>query len=302
MYCNEIYDESQLYQIFHADFPNTEFRILNLLTHSIFSLSDDVFGEVTFEEARVFNGILSSVGPKTFIKSATTLKKLNLYNNSLVDFPYETLNQYTSLEYFSLHTNPIASFPMISSKSLKILHLGNAAYNTIPVGALEGLPNLEYFSQEHTHLDSIATELFTSLSYIKDIDMANTGLVHLENNLFELIDNEFINIHLQHNNISSIDTDAFKGVQSGYIDLANNAITTLAEHTWTPLFDAGVYLFLTGNYLDCGCDVAWLVLEPTYHQFLQDARCHTWDGDELVDLDPAWFENNCIRTGATLCL
>lgn len=66
MYCHNIEDEHQLYHIFHADFPNTEFRILDLDTHSILTLGDYVFGEVTFVEARIYNGNLTSVGFKTF--------------------------------------------------------------------------------------------------------------------------------------------------------------------------------------------------------------------------------------------
>ena len=81
--CDNIADEHQLYDIFHADIPFPQFGDMRLDTSSIETLSEDVFGDSTFERFFTIsdNGVLFSVDSETFIKSASTLKYLNFENN-----------------------------------------------------------------------------------------------------------------------------------------------------------------------------------------------------------------------------
>ncbi|CAL4117555.1 unnamed protein product [Meganyctiphanes norvegica] len=290
--CTNIADEEQLYSVFHAYIPFPDFLTLFVGTDHLETLTDSVFGDVTFQEVFAIPsdiGTLTSVGPKTFMKSASTLKLLYLYDNKLSDFPFNTLCEYTQLSQFNLHNNPIPTFPIIQSESLSSIDFGGSTFDTIPAGALDGLPNLHEFRVQHTNITSMATGIFASLSKMYLISMKNTGLTHLYNHQFEFNSDDINIIDLMANQISKVYNKAFKGVQSAHIDLRANQLTILPEETWRTVLDAGNEVWLQGNNLTCGCDIAWLVLEPTYHELVDDAYCHT--GDRLVDLDPSDFEN-----------
>ncbi|CAL4065474.1 unnamed protein product [Meganyctiphanes norvegica] len=293
MDCDDLADDQELYDVFHAYFPFTNFRTLHLKTDHLDTLSDEVFGDVTFENVWAITkygvGTLTSVSPKTFMKSASTLKLLYMYYNNVTDFPFETLINYTQLTDFSLLGNPIHDFPIIQSETLSYLNLGKAVYATIPAGALDSLPNLEEFRVSGTKISSMATGLFSPHSKLTKIGMTDNVLTQLETLQFEVISDAIVYIDLSENQIANVDADTFKGVQSGAIHLKDNQLTKLPETTWRPLMDARIHLYLQDNDLTCGCDVAWLVMEPTNHDLVKEAQCHT--GDMLVDLDPSDYEN-----------
>lgn len=296
MECKHLADEQELYEVFQAAMPDPNFRRLELVTKNIGTLSYYIFGNATFEEVVtnvVVPGTTSHVGPKTFINSLSTLRVLLLYKNELTenDFPFDTLSQYTALRHLSFYNNHISVFPSIESSTLKDLDMGNNPYREIPAGALDNLPNLEYFWADATHTDSMATGIFASLPHLKSISMAVSHLGNLNSLQFEVNSNSMELIDLPFNGIASIEENTFKGVTSGIIALEDNLITLLPENSWRPLVEAGVVLKLKGNDLLCGCDVAWLVLEPSFHGLVEDATCQ--DGEKLVDLDPTYFENNC---------
>ncbi|XP_045106566.1 oplophorus-luciferin 2-monooxygenase non-catalytic subunit-like [Portunus trituberculatus] len=91
------------------------------------------------------------------------------------------------------------------------------------------------------------------------------------------------------NNIDSVEVDTFKGVQApSHIAMDGNDLTTLQEAVWQPVLARGVTVGLEGNPLSCGCDIAWLVRDPTLLTGTQGARCA--DGRLLTDLDPADFD------------
>ncbi|CAL4061862.1 unnamed protein product, partial [Meganyctiphanes norvegica] len=152
--CMSIEDEQQLYDVFHANIPDPNFRRLDLGTDNLKTLTDTVFGDVTFEtvwtHSTGFYGILTSVGPETFMKSAPTLRELYMPYNNLSNFPFQSLSQYTELTDFVLHDNPVSNFPIIQSENLRYIDLGAATFDIIPTGALDGLPNLEEFDVSST--------------------------------------------------------------------------------------------------------------------------------------------------------
>ncbi|CAL4195714.1 unnamed protein product, partial [Meganyctiphanes norvegica] len=134
-------------------------------------------------------------------------------------------------------------------------------------------------------------DVFASLPILRSIAMVNGAPRHLHSRQFAIYSNNLETLTLQSNGIEDIDPDTFTGVQSGRISLDGNKLTTLQEATWKPLLAAGVELQFGGSDLTCGCDVAWIVLEPAYHPLVVRATCHS--GESLVDLDPTFFENFC---------
>ncbi|XP_042216513.1 oplophorus-luciferin 2-monooxygenase non-catalytic subunit-like [Homarus americanus] len=95
------------------------------------------------------------------------------------------------------------------------------------------------------------------------------------------------------NNVSKVAVNAFSGLGAGDgIFMWGNQLTVIEEEVWQPLLLDDVQLFLGGNPLFCGCDIAWIVLNPTFLNLIaSDTTCAT--GELLVDLDPTFYEENC---------
>ena len=49
--------------------------------------------------------------------------------------------------------------------------------------------------------------------------------------------------------------------------------------------------FCSGNPLQCGCDIEWILVDPVILSKFASAQCA--DGTFLTDLDPAYYEHLC---------
>ena len=78
------------------------------------------------------------------------------------------------------------------------------------------------------------------------------------------------------------------------VGLVNNYIRKLNQTAFEEPIKAlqpSGKLFLDGNPLGCGCDVAWAVTDPAVMSIISDARCA--NGTRLTNLDPNYFVQNC---------
>ncbi|CAL4090180.1 unnamed protein product, partial [Meganyctiphanes norvegica] len=256
MDCDNIADEDELYQVFHSLIPFPIFRKLRLPADRLTTLSENVFGNATFEEVAVkcsqgisqeqCNGTLTTVDPNTFIKSASTLIILRFWSSKISTFPFETLGNYLNLNLFVLNYSPLASFPIINSETITELALNYDTYQEIPPNALDGLPNLKTIVLEGNSITSMAKDLFAYLPDLVQIIMNRGGLHHLHSQQFAVSSTNLDVLVLQSNLIEDVEPDTFIGVQSGTIVLYANKLTTLPEDTWKPLLDAEVFLQFGG--------------------------------------------------------
>ncbi|CAL4065555.1 unnamed protein product [Meganyctiphanes norvegica] len=270
MDCMNISDEEELYQVFHSLIPIPTFGKLSLPSDRLTTLTDEVFRVATFEDVIIncsndCEPTLTTVGPNTFIKSVSTLMSLTMYPTNISEFPFDTIQEYVNINAFILNDSPLSIFPTISSETLLTLVLINDTFREIPAHILDELPNLKQLELGWNSIDSLGKDVFASLPDIRQIVMVNGGLRHLHSRQFAVTSPNLYVIVLESNLIETVDPDTFIGLQSSTIQLVGNKLTLLPEATWKPLLDSGVILQLAGNDLTCGCDVAWIVLEPTYH-------------------------------------
>ena len=75
------------------------------------------------------------------------------------------------------------------------------------------------------------------------------------------------------------------------LQLVNNNINRLPREIFQPLVENLAEMLIDGNPLDCGCDIAWLITNPSLLNVVHDAHC--LNGTRITNLDAAYFRNNC---------
>lgn len=287
--CSLVEDEDQLRQVFLADFPSTAFRSFNMENNQkVRILEDGVFSDVTFINVFIIQGVLEEMGEATLIGSAGTLVTVSLTKNSISNLPYGTMNSYTAMEYLDLSENLLGELPPLSSPSIKVLNIHGNSLGNLPVDTLHGLTNLTQFIAYNIELTEITPGTFEGLVELEIVSAFDNHLWRLEAEAFTTSGHRLQYVDLHNNSITSVEPDAFPDMdRESSIELSNNNITSLEETVWRPLLEEHVQVFLQGNPLECGCDVAWVVGNKTLLDRLPQASCLS--GVALDLLDPEDF-------------
>ncbi|XP_063887947.1 oplophorus-luciferin 2-monooxygenase non-catalytic subunit-like [Scylla paramamosain] len=290
--CSGVEDEAQLRQVFRAYFPTTAFYEFYMDGNKgVRVLEDGVFGSVSFQVLQVLNSALETVRDDALTPSLRTLTHINVADSPLAVFPFHRLQEFTLLGSMSLMNCDVHSLPPLSSASLKLLYLNANSISHLTPDVFSLLTAVQNIDLTENHLTDIEAGTFTSIPRLSSLSLSTNMLSSLPRLTFALAATQDAPgwLRLDHNNIDSVEVDAFKGVQApSYIELSHNALTTLQEAVWRPVMARGVTVMLQGNALSCGCVIAWLVRDPTLLTKAQGARCA--DGRWLTDLDPADFD------------
>ncbi|CAG0900176.1 unnamed protein product [Darwinula stevensoni] len=210
----------------------------------------------------------------------TELKRFKLEDNTGVrDFP-EGLFGDVSFERIHLSRTTIGSLhpgAILSSKDrLSLLGITYSALVDFPWDVLPQLTNLSQLNLSNNSLTVLPQSQSSSLQYLM-----------IENNQVAEIQ---AGSSLPNLNILMLSI----GPNSRVI-LADNRISELTEAAFRPMVEplsqGEGYIVLYGNPVDCGCSIAWWVLNPDFRSTLQ-GRCP--GGTSFQDLDPEDYQD-CIK-------
>lgn len=130
------------------------------------------------------------------------------------------------------------------------------------------------------------------------IDLSDNMLQSLQAGTFPLRNGPAV-IYLSRNQIDFIEPGTFvlpstsaREALSIILTLQENMLQTVEEAVFADLMPYVLQLQLYSNPLFCGCDIAWLVLNPDY-MALVDSTATCADGTNLHDLDPQQFIDFC---------
>ncbi|CAL4162852.1 unnamed protein product [Meganyctiphanes norvegica] len=293
--CSHVKDSDQLAQVFQAPFPVSTFQNFTIDSNEdLFVIKNDTFNGVTFEEIWISWSVLEKIQINAFAGMESTLKRLFLYHNEISKFPFFVLDNYVVLEALSLISNDITYVPSIKSRSLKYLELGLNPIDNMPVNPFIHLPKLEKLHVEAIGLTELKQGLFEYNCDLNYISLWGNELRHLEPYWFSFPGADSMKqIVLNHNFMSVVHKDAFSGVSGSHIYMEFNEIETIKESVWRHVLQGNNTIYLLGNHLQCGCDVAWLVWDRPLLDQLVEAKCS--DGQYLVNLDPDSF-SGCETT------
>ncbi|CAL4192547.1 unnamed protein product [Meganyctiphanes norvegica] len=291
--CSDVADVHELARVFEADFPSNPFpQLIISNNHNIKHLPNGIFGDMSFEEIDIVSCGLQTVAKEVFINSATTLKKLILKNNKLDNkFDFDVLSEFSVLDYLDMHNNNITEFPVLDIPSLTYLDMWMNPITSLPDDVFGKMPNLTYVDLDMMDLEQLPINLFPIQSQLTKVLLSYNELTYLKEGTFAFQGDSIQEIWLMQNKITTVEAGAFSGLENVMIELWKNELDTLEEAVWRDLLDHNITIKVELNPLVCGCDVGWIVLNSEYHDQIGESTCN--NGEYLVDLDPAWFTENC---------
>ncbi|XP_050705572.1 oplophorus-luciferin 2-monooxygenase non-catalytic subunit-like isoform X3 [Eriocheir sinensis] len=308
MDCSLVKTSKELERVFNATFPFNEFYEL-IIEHDpsndnyqLTELKSDIFHRLTFERVIITGTKLEVIEESVFSYSYDTLKQLNLQDNKINDFPFESMTLYVNLEILLLDNNQLPTLEKFISNSLKTLSMGYNANLAFTWDVFEKMPNLVNLNLERINLKDIPQHIFRNLTQLVFLNFNNNDLVELEEYTFDSESRSLARLLLANNRIYKILPNAIDGITAeAIIDMSNNRIETLTRLIWQPIMDQmlGGILDLTGNPLVCGCDMSWLFLDTSSvnpsQVYLPIITDHTtcYDGTQVKFLDYHVFQKHC---------
>lgn len=306
--CSLINTNEDLQRVFSNEFPFKHFYQLiidhdpNDANNRLTEIQADTFNFLDFQRVTIKGTKLQIIDENVFSYSHDTLTLLDLRNNKLVDFPFETLFLYKRLETLLLDYNNLGRLEKFGSTSLHTLSVGHNRNLKFTRDVLEELPCIVTLNMESIDLDYIPQHMFANLTQVYSISFNDNDLTVLQEFSINPLQPTVGRLMLGSNKIHDSYSMSITGLRdNAIVDLTNNRITEMRKELWQPFFEQVIHgvVDLTGNDLICGCDMSWLFLNTTTidpkARYLPIITEYTtcYDGTQVVFLDYHVFEHHC---------
>eukprot|EP00062_Callorhinchus_milii_P007761 gi/632949899/ref/XP_007890414.1/ PREDICTED: leucine-rich repeat-containing protein 70 [Callorhinchus milii] len=193
------------------------------------------------------------------------LHTLHLANNRISWISNSSFGRLTRLQFLYLQGNLLTRIPSHTFGGLK--HVKRLALSKNPIDqvhpfAFIGLENLEFLYLDNAKITTLAQNGFASLTNLKHLALNNNHIIHINSGSFKLLRLGYL--QLSHNNITSIDSDAFVEMAATLkiLHLANNHLSSLRAEVLRPLASLA-HLLVSGNPWECNCQLldlrGWLL-------------------------------------------
>ncbi|CAL4153242.1 unnamed protein product, partial [Meganyctiphanes norvegica] len=265
--CSSVESEEQLKQIFKADFPFKNFREFKVQgNNNLKVLEAGIFNGISFERIDIGNNNLEIIELQALDSCYEVTTAIFLKSNRITSFPFDELSHFSQLNHFDIGRNSLS---------------------VIPTDAFNGLTALDYLDISNNYAKIVGA--FQDLPNLQTIDLSYNNVTAVPVNFIKTGSSDLTYIYMWGNNISSVEPGAFDMVDSLYITMEDNSLSTLGEATWRPYLEVGGKIFAAGNPLICDCDIAWLFGEDQLLEGVSETTACN-DGVHLHDLDPSIFD------------
>ncbi|CAG0901740.1 unnamed protein product [Darwinula stevensoni] len=273
----------------------TEFWIMS--TEGVRELPEGVFGDVMFQSISVSQNDFVSIHPSVLLSSKDRIQDLFFFETLLEEFPWDTFPQLTNLTEVDVIHNALTTLPSLQSASLGFLSVRSNQIHVIE--AAPSLPNLRQLHLDDNPISELPTGFFNDMGKLEEFwcQYCSFGPT-LPTGSFQFHSERISHVDLWGNSISTLELDAIAGIQSNTrIVLRENVITELTEASFRPIVEilsqGDGEMDVYGNPVECGCSIAWLILNP---DFLGRVIGACADGTNFQDLDPNIFQDFCIKS------
>lgn len=214
--CSAVQSNLELENAFQATFPYSEFNNLIIQPASghpgLTDIKSYVFGEVSFKHVTITNTYIRTIEEEAFTPSHDTLIILDVSNNEIDSFPYESIVSYIHLRILNLSNNRLSSLPNLESPSLLSLDLSQNVGLTLTEGTFTGLVELEALYLNRMDIASPPPNLFSTLTYIKILDLSYNNLAGiLEQGVVRVPLDSLEELMLNDNDLTQIHSSAITG-------------------------------------------------------------------------------------------
>ena len=211
---------------------------IDLSNNQIRTFHSEAFSDTPLiEELILNNNHLSKVTDVSFmIDSLPILKFLDLSRNLIEDIPYGALRGYPKLQKLYLAENQINELSEEAFQDLPSLKDLDISKNKLTSRSIDGsvfnLPNLKTLDVSFNKLSKIKRRLLESLSSLKRLNLAQNGIVEIEEGSLQMTKSlDYLNI--SYNNMREISPTLFEGLSKLFeLDLSHNELVTLTDHTF----------------------------------------------------------------------
>ncbi|XP_047472209.1 oplophorus-luciferin 2-monooxygenase non-catalytic subunit-like [Penaeus chinensis] len=288
--CSLVASEEELERVFSAIFPFSTFRNFTLVDNAYLkTLTDQSLGIASFTGVYIMNSVLERVESNALLNSSGTAQVINMQNNLLSSFPFETLSSFSSLVELDLSDNKLA-FPALGSESLLILDLSNNLVDSVSATAFSDTPEISEINLGGNQISQIPTGTFAGHHNLYHVNLESNALTYLPEGAIQLTSSSSGTVILRNNQIADVAVNCITDVSGGNVDVSNNSLKALKEDVFRPILDEHTALDIKNNPLTCGCDIAWLIRDSSLLKLVAEgAAC--FDHELLVDLDPGIFDD-----------
>ncbi|CAG0888219.1 unnamed protein product [Darwinula stevensoni] len=256
-------------------------------------LPSGVFGDVSFHAIQIHGARnLERMDPDALERSGDRLRDLTVAFCRLGDFPWEALPRLGELRSVDASDNAIARLPAIESPTLQSLYLQQNDISDVRAGW--ATPELKVLDLDNNPISSLPPEFLEGLGSLESFSCWGCRLgPTLPSGSMAFRSPALKVVELYGNGIEIVEPGAITGLTADTrVNLHYNRISSLREESLRGMLEAlspGTgQLDVYGNPVECGCSMAWIVLDP---EFLKSVKGECKDGTAFQELDPGSFRD-----------
>jgi Leucine-rich repeat (LRR) protein len=229
-----------------------------------------------------FVGIGSNAFKATIFSGLAGLRNLDISNNGLTDFPFETMGffaeglteltfdnnnvpilkasefeQLPKLQRLSLQRTGLKELrpePFHANPALEDISLTGNNLSSIPTNVFAHLPNLVSLDLSGCGLDRLENDTFAGSNKLATLNLAGSILPHIESGPFDPLGN-LLQLDLSYSSIRSIAPGAFDALKNlTLLNLDMNLLETVSDDLLKMFKDDEVHVYMPHNLWDCSCE------------------------------------------------
>ena len=167
---------------------------------------------------------------------------------------------------------------------LILLDLKDNVFQYLPRAVLKNLSSLESLDISGNQIRSISSDAFIGLTSLKSLYLRRNQIQYLPSKFLEMI-SSVTHLSLDSTYLNYLDGDLFvSSKRLTNLTLSKNRFVSFNQSTFDPLSSLVKSIDISGNNLECNCDVKWLVEDfGTFLINKAETMC-SYSSDTLVHL------------------
>lgn len=218
MDCSLAKSDEQLEMIFTSIFPFRDFYELRIIhdqsdvDNVIDEINANTFADLSFERIIITGTRLTEIIDEAFSDSHATLRYIDLSNNYLHTFPFESMPLYMQLDTFIINDNQFPELYNIESSSLRVFSANrNPGLLMNSDNHFTGVSNLRELYLSEIGLRELTTGLFSNMTQLEVVDFSRNYLETLEAGSIAVSAKTIKRVNFDLNDISFVRHDALVG-------------------------------------------------------------------------------------------